>query len=342
MTSGGLAGVAALQHPLPTLHDLVETGDVLRQLGQGQPLQPQQVVVPEFHPTRGQAADRGPLAGQPDAQNAPDQQRKFEPPGLAGSPCQAGAGEPDNAAVMTPAKAGITAMDGRSQGAGRGYQKPERQQQPPRRLHRSWGGSAPLMPQPLQGAWQPLSLKQPQPSFPLMQPLFAASALLLTLPLMTPLSARAGGLEGRFDSRIVGNTSTENITNGYRNISLLRESRTNWSGESLTNQSTANMTFQLDGLLSSSLTRIEELQTGSLQSGTEDQASGTGKSLIRNLMQIENPVINLSTSTGSSQSRITATGSDYSWTNAHMVDSFNSSSTMNSYGSESSNFGQTF
>lgn len=175
-----------------------------------------------------------------------------------------------------------------------------------------------------------------------MQPILAASALLLTLPLLTPAPVRAGGLEGRFDSRIVGNTSTENITNGYRNISLLRESRTNWSGESLTTQSTANMTLQLNGLLSSSLTRIEELQTGSSQPGAADQASGTGRSFIRDLMKVENPVINLATSTGSSQSRITATGSDYSLTNAHMVDSFNSSSTTSSFGGESSSFGQTF
>jgi hypothetical protein len=168
------------------------------------------------------------------------------------------------------------------------------------------------------------------------------AALLLSLPMLAPCLAQAGGLEGRIDSRIIGSTSTENITNGYRNINLIRESRSSWAGESLTSQTTSNMTLQLDGLLTSSLTRIEETQSESVQPGAAEQASSMGSGLVRDLVRMENPVINITTSTGSSQNRITASGTDYSWMNAHMVDSFNSSSTSSAFGGESSTFGQTF
>jgi hypothetical protein len=167
-------------------------------------------------------------------------------------------------------------------------------------------------------------------------------ALLLSLQLLVPSLAQAGGLEGRIDSRIVGNTSTENITNGYRNINLIKESRSSWAGESLTSQTTSNMTLQLDGLLTSSLSRIEESQSEALQPGGAEQVSGMASGLVRELVRMENPVINIATSTGTSQSRITASGTDYSWMNAHLVDSFNSSSSSSAFGGESSTFGQTF
>jgi hypothetical protein len=170
----------------------------------------------------------------------------------------------------------------------------------------------------------------------------SCSALLLGFSLLAPSLARAGGLEGRIDSRIVGSTSTENITNGYRNINLIKESRSSWAGESLTSQTTSNMTLQLDGLLTSSLSRIEETQDESLQPGGVEQVTSMGRGLVRELVRMEDPVINISTSTGTSQSRITASGTDYSWMNAHFVDTFNSSSSSSSFGGESSTFGQTF
>lgn len=175
-----------------------------------------------------------------------------------------------------------------------------------------------------------------------MKSITVGSVLLLSLPLLVSSPVSAGGLEGRLDSRVVGSTSMENITNGYRNISFIKESRSSWEGESLTAQTTSTMTLQLDGLLTSALSRFDRSQSGSSQDGAAEQASASSSGLVRDLVRLEDPVFNLSTSTGASQSRIKASGSDYSLLNAHMVDSFNSSSSASAFGVESSSFGQTF
>ena len=171
-----------------------------------------------------------------------------------------------------------------------------------------------------------------------------SGTLALLIPLLALLanSAHAGGVQGRVQARIMENVRQENITDGWRDVRVTSISSSSWNGEMASSQSATDVTLKMLGLsmVNNDSQLLEEVQKTGMQEG--DSYNGLARSRSFDGMTMADPVIRLLTSEGSSATRLTASGSDLSVTDARMIDRYNSSNFSREEGADSSSFGGTF
>ena len=164
------------------------------------------------------------------------------------------------------------------------------------------------------------------------------------LPLFTLLvePAKAGGLQGRVQSRLQETVRQENITDGFRDMRVVSTSTSNWNGEMSSAQASSDVTLKMLGLSMQNVDSQSLDETRNTEQMNTDSYSGIASFDTYDGMALANPVIRLLTSEGANTTRITASGSDMTSTDARMVDRFNSTSYTREEGADSSSFGSTF
>lgn len=174
---------------------------------------------------------------------------------------------------------------------------------------------------------------------------FRRAGLLTTLlPLFTLLMepAKAGGLQGRVQSRLQETVRQENITDGFRDMRMVSTSTSTWNGEMSSAQASSDITLKMLGLTIHTIDGQTLDETRNTEQMNTDSYSGIATFDTYDGMALANPVIRLLTSEGANTTRITASGSDMTSTDARMIDRFNSTSQTREESSDSSSFGSTF
>jgi len=165
----------------------------------------------------------------------------------------------------------------------------------------------------------------------------------LLIPLLSLLAApvQAGGVQGKVQARLMENVRQENITDGFRDVRVTSVSSSSWSGEMASSQAATDVTLKMLGLsmVNADSQFLEEAQNTGMES---DGYNGLARSSSLDGMTMADPVIRLLTSEGSSATRLSASGSDLSVTDARMIDRYNSSNFSREEGADSSSFGGTF
>ena len=137
------------------------------------------------------------------------------------------------------------------------------------------------------------------------------------------------------------NVRQENITDGFRDVRVTSVSSSSWSGEMASSQAATDVTLKMLGL--SMVNRDSQFLEEAQNTGTQGESyDGLARASTVDGMTLADPVIRLLSSEGSSATRLTASGSDLSVTDARMIDRYNSSNFSREEGADSSSFGSTF
>ena len=144
--------------------------------------------------------------------------------------------------------------------------------------------------------------------------LTSRTCLLASFVFLSISPSFAGGLEGAVDTRLIKTTVNESIYDGFRDLNSMTESRSSWSGSADMAQSFTDTSIKIDGLRMNA-------DAGDL---------------------LSDPLIRVSTTSGLTQTSMTAEGTDYSQNNARVQEHYTSTSLAEEIGSRASTFGRTF